>query len=302
VDTDAGRVTVVGSANVDYVLGLGRVPGPGETVPADSFSTATGGKGLNQAIAAARAGADTCFIGAVGGDEPGDRIRALVDDAGIDPHDLRRVGDAATGSAHIFLEHSGANRIAVVAGANGLLDMAWIEPRLRRHAAPVVLLQLETARSVVTECARWAAEHGVRVILTPAPLGDEGLSRPLLEAVAVLALNTIEAEAITGCHGRQATDALLELVPAVLLTRGSDGALYADRSGNRHAVAGLNVPVVDTTGAGDTFVGYFAAGLSRESSSAEAALTLANAAAAISVGRRGAVSGIPGRDELPDRP
>lgn len=295
-------VVVVGSANLDLVVAVQVLPRPGETVLAYDVREGVGGKGLNQAVAASRVGARTAFIGAVGDDEAGGRIRRVLIEDGVDVAGLAQT-TGASGRAVVLVEAGGENSILVVPGANSSVhSLAPAQLQQVRNSA-VLLLQLEIPAAGVVAAARAALEGGVRVILNAAP----AVSVPpeVLELVDVLVVNQHEAQALLGGDpgvGKAAADvvlsSLLELAPAAVLTLGAAGSAFADRS---TGVPRLHHPPrvrsVDTTGAGDTFTGVLAGRLARGDDLA-AGVQVATAAAALSVTRPGAVAAIPAWDEV----
>ncbi|MEV0201664.1 ribokinase [Nonomuraea sp. NPDC050691] len=288
-------ISVFGSANMDLVAYVDQAPKRGETVTGRMFRTVPGGKGANQAIAAARAGTEVSFLGAVGDDAFGVEMRDTLAVAGVNVERLRQV-PGPSGIAHIVVDDDGGNSIIVVPGANGHVTAPSEEERAVIAASASVLLQLELPMEAVIGAARAAHEAGVPAVLTPAParpLPDE-----LLEAVALIVPNEHEAAAITGAADPgEALSRLLERVPEVVITLGSEGALYGSRSGQRLRVPAVRVEAVDTTAAGDTFVGALAVARA-EGRPAEEALRFASAAAALSVQREGASTSMPSRAEI----
>ncbi|MEV0148888.1 MULTISPECIES: ribokinase [unclassified Nonomuraea] len=288
-------ISVFGSANMDLVAYVDRAPKRGETVTGRMFRTVPGGKGANQAIAAARAGTEVAFLGAVGDDGFGAEIRETLAVAGVDVERLRQV-PGPSGIAHIVVDDDGGNSIIVVPGANGLVTAPGEEERAVIAASRAVLLQLELPMEAVIGAARAAREAGVPAVLTPAPA--QPLPDELLDAVALIVPNEHEAAAITGAADPgKALSRLLEQVPEVVITLGSEGALYGSRSGERLRVPAVLVEAVDTTAAGDTFVGALAVARA-EGRPAEEALRFASAAAALSVQRQGASTSMPSRAEI----
>ncbi|MBF8193751.1 ribokinase [Nonomuraea sp. K274] len=290
-------ISVFGSANMDLVAYVSEAPKRGETVTGHRFRTVPGGKGANQAIAAARAGADVEFLGAVGDDTFGAELRATLSEAGVDVRGLRQV-PGASGIAHIVVDDDGGNSIIVVPGANGTVtgpsggDLATIA------GSRVLLLQLELPMAAVVAAAQAAQVSAVPVILTPAPA--QPLPDELLDAVTMIVPNEHEAAAITGVTGADAAlDALLERVEEAVITLGSEGALYGSRAGERLRVPAVKVRAVDTTAAGDTFVGALAVARA-EGLAVAGALRFASAAAALSVRREGASTSMPTRREIED--
>ncbi|WP_082310422.1 ribokinase [Nonomuraea sp. SBT364] len=288
-------ISVFGSANMDLVAYVSQAPKRGETVTGREFRTIPGGKGANQAIAAARAGARVAFLGAVGDDAFGAEMRGTLAGAGVDVELVRQVS-GMSGIAHIVVDDAGGNSIIVVPGANGTISGPTEEERAVIAASQALLLQLELPMEAVIAAARAAREAGVPVILTPAP--SQKLPGGLLDAVTLLLPNEHEAADITGETSPEAAmDALLERVDEAVITLGSEGALYGERSGERLRVPAVKVRAVDTTAAGDTFAGAFAVARAEGRAAADA-LRFATAAAALSVQREGASTSMPGRAEI----
>lgn len=258
-DSDAGpRVAVVGSYNHDLSMAVGSLPAPGETVLGDEFVEGTGGKGSNQAVAAARLGATTSFVGCLGEDRFGDAARDLWNEEGVSADGVRRTDETHTGVAFVVVGDNGENLITVAQGANGHLSGADVRAAAGTiRSADVLLCQLETALEPVVEAARIAADAGTEVILNPAPAGL--LPEALLSNVDILTPNRGEACILAGHEpgADLSASSLLETlsgfgIPRIALTLGADGALVADR-GTREHVDAIDVDVVDTTGGGDAF-------------------------------------------------
>lgn len=288
-------VVVVGSANMDLVAYAARLPDVGETVTGRAYETIPGGKGANQAIAASRAGASVRMVGAVGADPFGGQVLETLGAAGVDCTAVRRA-PGATGTAHISVDDQGQNTIVVVPGANGTVTSLSPGERELVRGASVVLLQLELPLSVVVEAARAGHEAGAEVVLTPAPVQD--LPDELYAAVDVLLPNAGEARRLADEQDVDAAvKALLRRVPVVVATLGGDGCVLRTRAGVEQALPALGVPVVDTTAAGDTFAGALAVARA-EGADWDRALRWASAAAAISVGRKGASTSAPTRAEI----
>jgi ribokinase len=296
------KIVVVGSSNTDMIVKLSRLPKPGETIGNGAFATAAGGKGANQAVAAARAGADVGLVARVGGDSFGEQaITGFVGD-GIDVGYVTRDPAAASGVALIFVDERGENSIAVAPGANAGLtpkDVAAAEELIA--AADVVVMQLETPLETVERAATLAREHGARVILNPAPA--QPLSDEILGNVSILTPNESEAELLTGIQveddagAKEAARALVARgVDTVILTLGPRGA-FVFESESGELVPGFEVDAVDTTAAGDVFNGSLAVGLA-EGMSLAGAVRFANAAAALSVTKLGAQPSAPTRAEI----
>ncbi|MGO8882779.1 MAG: ribokinase [Streptosporangiaceae bacterium] len=289
------RIAVVGSCNLDTVVYTGRLPAAGETVAGHRVLQVPGGKGANQAIAVARAGAAVTMIGAVGDDAAGADLRAALQEAGADTAGLR-VSSAPTGSAHITVDSSGANAIVIVAGANAEVTALTHADQDVIARSDVLLLQLELPMPVVAAAAAAGRRAGTRVVLTPAPARP--LPGGLLSDVDLLVANEPEASQLTGLTASPAVlAALLEQVPEVVITLGAAGCRYGRRSGARIAVPAPVVPVIDTTAAGDTFCGALAVALA-EGRPAGQALRWATSAAALSVQRAGASPSMPGRAQI----
>ncbi|PZF81632.1 ribokinase [Jiangella anatolica] len=287
-------IAVLGSANLDLVVTVERAPGRGETVTGRTFATLPGGKGANQALAAARAGGDVAFLGAVGDDDFGRRIRELLADAGVDVSGLA-VSDQPTGTAHITVDGTGDNSIVVVPGANGTVTALTDAHRATIDRAELLLLQLELPLDLVVEAARYAHAREIPVVLTPAPAVP--LPEELLEAVDILVPNEHEAALLAGIDDPiAAAEQLTRLCDDVVVTLGARGAAWLS-GGETIPVPAFPVQAVDTTAAGDTFVGVMAAGLAG-GLQLGGALHRASAAAALSVQRPGASSSMPDRAEI----
>ncbi|CQR64566.1 ribokinase [Streptomyces leeuwenhoekii] len=291
-------IVVLGSTNMDLVAYVEKAPQRGETVTGREFRTIPGGKGANQAIAAARAGGAVSMIGAVGNDAFGSRLRSCLETSGVDTGHLRTT-EGPSGTAHIVVDDEGGNAIVVVPGANGTVDHLLPGDESLIASAGSLLLQLEIPLAAVVAGARAARAHGVRTILTPAPARP--LPPDLLDATDLLLPNEHEAAALTGLTDpRQAAAALLERVPEVVVTLGAAGSLYAARGAEPLTVPAPRVTAVDSTGAGDTFAGALAVALG-EGRPVRAALEWAAAAASLSVQRPGASASMPHRSEIEAR-
>jgi len=296
------RIVVVGSSNTDMILRVRRLPRPGETVLGGALALAAGGKGANQAVAAARAGGAVVFIARLGRDVFGDRALAGFRAAGLDIRHVRRDPALPSGAALICVDDRGENQIAVASGANAALSPADV----RRAAgafrgARALVMPLETPLAAVEAAAGIAAARGVPIVLNPAPARP--LPDRLLRRVTVLTPNASEAEILTGVRvagtasAKRAAEILLRRgVRAVVLTLGRDGAYIASDGLRRH-VPGFRVRAVDTTAAGDIFNGALAVALA-EGKPLEEAVPFANRAAAISVTRLGAQASVPTRAEV----
>lgn len=296
-------VVVLGSANLDLVYEVDRIPAPGETVLSRGFESFPGGKGNNQAIATARSGADVRFIVALGRDAAGERLADEARRAGITLLD-RRV-DAPTGTAVIYVDPRGENSIVVDSGANAeLVDLTGTE-RAAVADADILVLQLETPLATVEAAVREARAARTTVILNAAP--STAVPPALLDEVDILVVNEHEAAELASLPDGTDPAALLAALTgpgrAVIITIGAEGSLIGASGEAPVRVPAFHVAAIDTTGAGDTFVGAFAAELDRadldrgsgpaDSGALAAAVGFATAASAIAVQRKGAVPSIP---------
>jgi ribokinase len=298
------RVVVVGSLNCDLVVRAARRPLPGETLTGESFQVFVGGKGNNQAIAASRAGAMVSMVGRIGEDGFGDMIVQKLAAAGVDGKFVSRDPERSTGVADIFVDASGQNSIVVVPEANGRLAREHVDvAHAALHTAKVVLLQLEIPIATVTYAAAQAKAAGAMVVLNPAP-ALPSLPHDLVSAVDLFVPNQIEAQQITGIDastvagGKAAASALLAIgYPSVVITMGSEGAIFADAHTPPEHAAGHAVAVIDSTAAGDAFCGAMAAGLAEGRSLGEA-VRIGNAAGALACTKLGAEPSLPSRAEI----
>ena len=298
------RIVVVGSANTDLVVRVPALPRPGETVLGGTFAQVGGGKGANQAVAAARAGGAVTFVAMLGADDLGDAALAAYQAEGIDTRFIGRTSGCASGVALILVDDAGENCIAVASGANDRLTPAAVEAAREALAtADIVLVQLEIPLDAVRTTVALAAAAGRRVILNPAPARP--LEPELLARVAVITPNETEAELLTGIAVADATAAVTAATrlraagPAAVLTLGPRGCLVVADDGPRQ-IPGHTVMPVDTVAAGDVFNGSLAVALA-EGRDLTAAAAFANAAAAISVTRHGAQASAPRREEIEAR-
>lgn len=294
-----GRVVVLGSINRDLVVLVASHPRPGETVAGKNLREFPGGKGANQAVAARRAGAETVLVGAVGTDGFGAAMREFLAGEAIDLSPLRIVNDLPTGIALITLDAHGENSIVVVPGANAALEPA--DAAIPIRAGDCVLAQFEVPDVFIEAGFSKAREAGARTILNPAPM--KPLTPALLGLTDILVLNEIELELACGRRDLQANESIVAAAQglagsarAVIVTLGARGALAVSPEGI-FRVEGEPVDVIDSTGAGDCFVGNLAAGLAG-GMILEEALRRAGRAAAISVTRAGAASSMPYAREL----
>jgi ribokinase len=292
-------ITVFGSVNLDLIGAVERLPRPGETVPGGVFRTAPGGKGANQALAAARAGGSVALVGAVGRDDFAAPALELLRAGGVDLTRIRDV-DGATGVALILVDREGENVIAVMPGANGAVSVEDAGA-LEFGADNVLLLQLEVPVAAIAAAARRARAVGAKVLLNFAPFRADGLT--LLPHATHLIVNESECGLIAaaldielGSVTDQATELALRLGASVIATLGKDG-VFAVENGRIEMAPALPVEAVDTVGAGDTFCGYLAAALS-EKMPLGAAVALASAAGSLACTNSGAQPAIPARREV----
>jgi ribokinase len=291
------RIVVVGSANTDMVVKTERIPGPGETIIGGNFIMAAGGKGANQAVAAARLGAQVTFVACLGQDVFGDQAVAGYRREEIDTSLIVRDTDAASGVALIFVDAHGENSIAVASGANARLTPADVERARDAIAhADIVLVQLEVPVESVHRAIELAHSVGTPVILNPAPAKE--IAPSLLAQVSIATPNEHEIKVVVGeSHREQAIARMLETgTETVLVTLGKQGVLWATKDGQQRVPA-FAVQATDTTAAGDAFNGGLACALARGLPMAEA-IRYANAVAAISVTRMGAQPSLPTADEV----
>jgi ribokinase len=280
----------VGSINVDHFYDVPHIPAPGETLAATGVRTGLGGKGANQSVAAARAGAEVRHIGAVGRDGAWavDRMASY----GVRTGDILTM-DVPTGHAIINLASDGENAIVIFGGANTAMPLSHVEGALHRATAgDLLLLQNETRHQA--EAARAAQERGLRVVYSAAPF-DAAAVAEVLPYLSLLLLNAVEAAQLEAALGRGLSDLP---VPEIVVTRGAEGAEWIDtRTGATARIPAPRVDAVDTTGAGDTFAGYLAAGLDSGLPTTEAMIRAA-AASALKVTRLGTADAIPDASEV----
>ncbi|QFT12498.1 ribokinase [Vibrio sp. THAF190c] len=298
------QLIVLGSVNADHVLQVPSFPRPGETLIGGNYQVIPGGKGANQAVAAARLNADIGFIACVGDDPFGINIRQDFEKDGINIDGVIVAESTPTGIAMIQVSATGENSICLSAEANNKLDCAQIEPHLDKiRGAKYLLTQLETPIEGIEYAAKVAKESGTKVILNPAPARP--LSNELLACIDVITPNETEAEVLTGVtvtddvSAHQAALALHDKgIETVMITLGAKGVwLSHSGEGNQgELIPGFRVEATDTTAAGDTFNGALVTGLLEEMP-LEKAIKFAHAAAAISVTRFGAQTSIPSRQE-----
>ncbi|QDF65366.1 ribokinase [Shewanella sp. SNU WT4] len=296
------KLVVLGSVNADHVVQVPSFPRPGETLTASGYQVIAGGKGANQAVAAARLGADVAFIACVGDDDFGARMHKEYQALGMDVSGLMTTPDMTTGVAMIQVADSGENSICIAPGANAALTPARLAPHLGLISnADTLLMQLETPLDTIFMAASAAKDAGTLVVLNPAPA--MALSDELLAKVDIITPNETEAELLTGIKVENLEHAALAAahlhakgIATVMITLGSQGVFLSER-GEGQQIAGFKVEVKDTTAAGDTFNAGVLTGL-QQGMSLPDAIVFAHGAAAISVSRFGAQTSIPVRSEV----
>lgn len=296
------KILVVGSINVDYIVSTDIFPKEGETVSGNGFKKAAGGKGANQAVQLARLGADVTMVGALGGDADGNEMRVLLKSEGLDTCHVAEKADLPTGCAVIVL-HGSQNRIIVYSGANGGIaaeDVEFLKDEI--SGFDMVVLQLEIPMKINEIVAKYAFDNGVPVFLNTAPYAP--INEDLMSHVTYICPNETEAESLTGVKiqsdddVKRAAEKVLSLgAKNVLITLGSKGAYILGEAGECFSEAAKGVHVVDTTAAGDSFIGGFVYALT-SGFDIEKALDFANRTAAVTVSRKGAIPALPKLSEV----
>lgn len=291
------KVLNFGSMNLDYVYTVDHIMQKGETQKAESRKVFAGGKGLNQSVALGRAGVFVNHAGNVGDD--GLPMLKMLAEANVDTTLVRRLKEEPSGHTVIQVDRNGDNAIMVYGGANLSVTQEQIDDTLAYFEEGDLLI-IQNEVNGLKEIMAAAANQGMRIFFNPSPIDDDMMSLPF-ETVDTFILNEIEGSALSGVSPDEPVDMLDALVEAypgahIVLTLGEKGAMYADET-DRFRIDALPVEVMDTTGAGDTFLGYYIAGL-LEGKTPENAVILANKAAAIAVTRSGAAPSIPMREEV----
>lgn len=297
------QILIVGSLNMDMVIGMAHMPLPGETVLGNSISYVPGGKGANQAYAVGKLGGNAVMLGCIGEDEIGSRLVENLGESGTETRYIEKKEGLPSGTASIYVNEEGNNSIVVIAGANGACDTAYLErnEKLIRESDYIVL-QMEIPYDAVFYSIRKAAEYGKTVILNPAP-APAGLPADILSMVDYFTPNKTELLKLGGFQ--ELTDENVEMVAYrlveagvknVIVTMGDKGVLLVNKD-RVQAFPARKVEAVDTTAAGDCFNGALAVGLS-EGMDLDSAIRFANAASSIVVTRNGAQSSIPDRSEV----
>lgn len=297
------KILIVGSSNMDFVIGVQDMPKIGETVRGLSFANVPGGKGANQACACGKLGGDCAFLSRVGADSMGDILIDSLKKAGVDISAVDRCPDEPTGMAYILVDHTADNSIVIVRGANGKCDSRFFAANSALlQQADILLTQLETPAEDVYALLMQMKAAGKTTVLNPAP-APEAIPEEVLAAVDWITPNETELAKITGMPADtleeigKAADFLLEKgVGNVLVTIGSRGAYLCTKKEHIHYPT-VQTAAVDTTAAGDTFNGAFVVALSQNKTVADA-IRFANAAASISVTRKGAQTSIPTKQEV----
>ena len=297
-------ITVIGSINLDRTIRVKQMPKPGETMHTKEIFSAGGGKGANQAVAAKRSEAVTNFIGEIGNDESGEMMRELLSEEGIDLSGVQTLEKQATGQAYIIVDDQGENSIMIHSGANN----AFTPQQVKEHAEVIkasdfVVAQFESTLESTIEAFSIAREAGVKTILNPAP-ALEDVPEELLRVTDMIIPNETETEILTGIQVsdesslKAAAEHLHQLgIEAVIITIGSKGAFY-DVQGRSGIVPAFKVNAVDTTAAGDTFIGAMSSVLEKDFSNLEEAIKYGNKASSVTVQRFGAQPSIPYKNEL----
>ncbi len=291
-------VTIIGSINVDHILQIARLPQPGETLAIQHATRAAGGKGANQAVAAARSSAVVHFCGAVGTDDDGQFMLAQLQADGIDTTNIKPVTTTTTGQAYILLQADGENSILIQHGANEALVPADV------HLKPstLVIAQLEVPQPVIAAAFARAQAQQILTLLNPAPAA--AISPAVLAATDIIVPNETESAALTGLAMQTPTDWQANAdwfhargVKLVMLTLGAMG-VYVSGLGHQELVPAFAAKVVDTTAAGDTFIGAFSAALKPDMGNLLAAVRYAEMASAQAIGHLGAQPSIPTRQAI----
>ena len=297
------KVTVVGSLNVDTTMKIKRMPLPGETISTLGKSSAAGGKGANQAVSAARSGAQTFFVGEVGKDSGGEMMLNDLRENGIDVSGIRENAQVGTGSAAILLDEHGQNSILVYGGANQQLSVDDVNAAKKQiMEADFVVAQFETPQAATLRAFELAKENGVTTILHPAPA--QKIEPTVLKLTDSIIPNETESQALTGIIITDETSMLMSAakfaqmgVRNLIITVGAKGAFYCTQDGYNFIPA-FKVNAVDTTAAGDTFIGALASQLKPDMSNIEKALVYAQRASSLAVQKMGALPSIPTKQQV----
>lgn len=299
------KITVVGSINLDTTIRTEQFPKPGETIHSKEVFSNGGGKGANQAIAAARNGAKVNFIGAVGNDDGGKALVDLLEQDGINTSGIDHLTSVKTGSAYVTVDDSGENSIVIYGGANQHITNEHIlDNQELISSSNYVIAQLETNLSSIEKSFEIARESSVLTILNPAPAPDL-LPKKIIKNTDILIPNEMELETISGRKISTEADLIKTAteihnlgVKILIVTLGSKGAFYSISEGKNGFVSAYKVNAVDTTAAGDTFIGALTSKLSQDLSNIEEAIKYGSKAASLTVQRYGAQPSIPYETEF----
>lgn len=286
------KIVVIGSASMDLTVTAERRPNPGETIIGDSFQVSPGGKGANQAVAAAKLGADVTMLGCVGDDLYGKQIVENLKQNGVTTEFIQTIPNCSSGIAHITVAE-GDNSIIIVKGANDYVTPAYVEKSMSAvEQADMVIVQLEIPLETIAYIANFCEKMNKKLLLNPAPAAK--LNQQIIKQATFITPN--EHEFTTMFGDRERTEVLKEYPNKLIITEGENGARYFNGDAEE-VVPAHKVEVVDTTGAGDTFNGAFAVAI-LEGKSVSEAIQFANLAAAISITKFGAQGGMPTRSEV----
>lgn len=296
-------VTVLGSLNVDTTATIKKIPLPGETIASENKSSAAGGKGANQAIAAVRAGAEVNFIGKVGQDDEGKFMVDCLQEDHVDTSNISETDSVGTGSAIILLDEKGQNSIIVYGGANQRVDSKDIEVSHDKiKESDFIIAQFETPQAAALDAFKFAKANGVVTILNPAPAHE--ILPELLQYTDVIVPNETESATLTGIEVTDEASMLANYeafkkmgVSSLIITVGDKGAFYANENGHNFIPA-FKVKAVDTTAAGDTFIGALSSQLQKDFSNMDDSITFAQRASSITVQGLGAMPSIPTLEQI----
>ncbi|MBB5335662.1 ribokinase [Pectinatus brassicae] len=301
----ANKIVIMGSLNLDTIIKINRMPVPGETLSTDYKANSPGGKGANQAVAAARAGSQTSFIGKIGKDQSGDYMLNCLKQENIDTAAVVYDDNVGTGAAEIFLYPDGQNSILVYGGSNQTLSVDEVDANAEKIAAADFLIaQFEIPQEAILAGFKIAKQNNVKTVLNPAPA--QNINPEIIKLTDILIPNETESETLTGIKitdidsMSQTRKAFAKMgVDNIIVTVGSRGAYYATKNADGFQAAN-KVQAVDTTAAGDTFIGALTAKLDKSFNNLAEAISFAQKASAITVQRVGAQPSIPTLKEITD--
>lgn len=300
------KLTVVGSINLDTTIRMKRLPKPGETVHSYETFSSGGGKGANQAIAARRSLAETYFIGAVGKDDSGEMLMDLLAQDGVDTQGIRILENERTGSAIVLVDDSAENSIVINSGANTKINLDEVAKAAELiTTSDYIVAQLEINMDAITQAFQIAKKAGVKTVLNPAPASNS-IPECLLKNTDIVIPNQTEAELMTGIkiHSEQQLEDVAKKIKSygielVIITLGARGSYYYSDKGTGF-ISAQKVSAIDTTAAGDTFIGALTAKLQKDYSNLREAIDYASKASALTVQRFGAQPSIPYANEVAD--